>query len=63
MDSQKFKHYSMILHTNIAIGPTNFIGTMNHVHYVDNQFNLNFQTIFITCCEQLYGLVLIFITK
>jgi len=45
MDSQKCELNFMILHTNSAIGSTNFIGIVNHVHYIDNQFNLNFQPI------------------
>ena len=35
----------MILQTNLAIGSNKFIGIMNQVHYIDNQFNLNFQQI------------------
>ena len=27
------------------MGSTDFIGIMNQVHYIDNQFNLNFQPI------------------
>ena len=35
----------MILQTNLVIGSTNLIGIINQVHYMDNQFNLNFQPI------------------
>lgn len=28
--------------TSLAIGSTNYIGIINHVHYVDNQFNFHF---------------------
>ena len=35
----------MILQTKLALGSTNFIGIMNQIHYIDNQFNLNFQPI------------------
>jgi hypothetical protein len=31
--------------TNLAIGSTKSIGIMNQVHYIDNQFNLNVQSI------------------
>ena len=34
-----------VLQTNIAISSTNFIGIVNQVHYIDNQFNLNLQPI------------------
>jgi hypothetical protein len=35
-----------ILQTNLAIiGSTNVIGIMNQAHYIDNQFNSNFQPI------------------
>jgi hypothetical protein len=33
----------MNLQTNLAICSTNFIGTMNQVHCIENQFNLNYQ--------------------
>jgi hypothetical protein len=45
----------MNLQINLAIGYTNFIGIMDQVHYIDNQFNLNFQSI--VCCEQSHDLV------
>jgi hypothetical protein len=35
----------MILQTNLAIGSTNFMGIMNQVHYMENQYNLKFQPI------------------
>jgi len=40
--SQKCKLNFMILQTNLVVGSINFIGMMNQVHYIDNQFNLNF---------------------
>ena len=43
VNSQKCKFNFMILQTNSAIVSTNFIGIMIQVHYIDNQFNLNFQ--------------------
>ena len=30
---------------SLEIGPTNFMGIMNQVHYVNNQLNLSFQSI------------------
>jgi hypothetical protein len=45
MNSHKCKLNFMILQTNLAIGSTNFIGIMNPIHYVDNQFNSNFEPI------------------
>jgi hypothetical protein len=50
----------MILHTYLVMGSTNFIGIMNQVSCIDNSFNLNFQPMFTTCCEQFQKLVLIF---
>ena len=38
----------MILQINLAISSTNFIDIMSIVHYVDNQFNSNFQPISLT---------------
>ena len=35
----------MILNTNLAIGSTNFIETLNQVHHIDNHFKFNFQSI------------------
>ena len=35
----------MVLQINLARGSTNFIGFMNQVHYIDNQFDFNFQPI------------------
>jgi hypothetical protein len=37
----------MILQTNLAIGSTKFSGIMNQVHYIHNQFNFNFQPIWL----------------
>ena len=45
MKSQKCKLNSMIFQTNLAKGSTSFIGIMYQVHYIDNQFKLNFQPI------------------
>ena len=45
MNSQKCKLNFMILQINLAIGSTNYIGIMNQVHFVDNQFNFHFQPI------------------
>jgi hypothetical protein len=41
----KCKLNFMILQTNLAIGSTNYIGILNQVHFIDNQFNSNFQPI------------------
>jgi hypothetical protein len=41
MNSKKWKLNVMILQTNLAMCSTNFIATMNQVHYIDNQFSLN----------------------
>ena len=35
----------MIFESNLAIGSTNCIGIMNQVYNIDNQFDLNFQSI------------------
>jgi hypothetical protein len=32
----------MILQTNLATGFTNFVGIVNQVHNIDNQFSFNF---------------------
>ena len=45
MISQNCKLNFLILQTNLAIVFFNFIGIMHQVHYIDNQFNLNFQPI------------------
>ena len=45
MTTQKCKLNFMILQIDLAIGYTNFIGVANQTHYIDNQFNLNFQPI------------------
>ena len=42
------------LQTILAIGSTNFIGIANQIHYIDDQFSLNFNQfhymLWITCC-------------
>ena len=35
----------MILQANLATSSAKFIGIVNPVHYLDNQFNLKFQLI------------------
>ena len=45
MNSQKCELNFVILQTSLAIGSTKFIGIMNQVHCIDNQFNLSFQPI------------------
>ena len=53
MNLQNCKLNFMNLQTNLAIlGSTKFIGIVNQLHYIDNQFNLNFQPI--TCCKEIH---------
>ena len=47
MNWHKCKLNFIILQTNLAIGSANFIGIMNWVHYIDSQFNFNFQLIWL----------------
>jgi hypothetical protein len=42
MNLWKYKLNFMILQTNLVIGSTNFIGIMNQVYDIDNQFSLYF---------------------
>ena len=44
-NSRKGKLDFISLGTNLAIGSTNFIEIMNQVHFRDNQFSFNFQSI------------------
>jgi hypothetical protein len=45
MNSQKCELSFIIIQINLAIDSTSFIGIMNQVHYIENQFKLNFQPI------------------
>ena len=50
----------MILQTNLAIGSTNFIGIMNQVYYIDNQFSLNFQPISLHVVNNIMNCIIVF---
>ena len=63
MNSQKCKLNFVILHINLAIGSSNFIGIMNQIHYIDNQLNLNFQPISLHIVNNLMILALKFTTS
>ena len=63
MNSQKFELNIIILQPNLAIGSTDFIGIVNQVRCIDNQFILKFQTITLHVFEQSHGLVPIFTTS
>ena len=59
MNSYKCELNFMILQTNLVIIYTTFIGIVNQVDYIDNQFNMNFQPISL----QLHDLAPIFTTS
>jgi hypothetical protein len=62
MDLENCKLDFMILQTNLALACIDFIGIMNQVHYIDNQFKFELSNNFTTCYELFHDLVPIFTT-